>query len=146
MFQYAPRPPEQDMQTVFLNPEVAATRAVQKEECRKRGKAARVGPLLQKRYAKAVSSGAAVRLVVLVAFAAEQQVPMVLVGASQKGGSEPGLQLPVGGEARKSVSSLSHALLTRVLQRPPQVEQLLDLGVKGDTGGFALLWGDTSRP
>ena len=72
--------------------------------------------------------------VVLAMFAAQQQEPVMLDGPSQGGVGAGELQLPVGKEPRKSASSAVHALLARVLQRPPAATQLFDLGVKWGYG------------
>ena len=54
--------------------------------------------------------------------------------------------MPLGPLALWDVSSSVHALLAQVLQRPPAATQLLDLGAKGGTGGFAVIWSDAGVP
>ena len=63
LFQYAPKPPAQEMERALLSPEALAARAVQREEYRQRGKAERMGPLLLKKDAKASTAGSAVQQV-----------------------------------------------------------------------------------
>ena len=105
-----------------------------------------MGPLLLKKDAKAAAPGLSVQQVVLAVYAAQQQTPVVLVGAAQGGAGTEELQLPSGSEPRKSGSSVVHALLGRVLRRPPAATQLIDLGVKDGTCGFAVVWDDAGQP
>merc|ERR1712185_813248 len=134
------------MRRALYDPEALAARAVQREEHRQRGKAAKMNALLPKKDAKVSTAGSVVQQVVLAMFSAQQQTPVVLAGPSQGGMSAGDLQLPAGKEPRKAISSAVHSLLARVLQRPPATTQLLDLGAKGGTGGFAVIWSDAGSP